>query len=222
MSITYYADVVQGTEQWHDLRRGLVTASIVKDLVTPSTFKVADNETVRGLLRLLVAERVTGWTDSTFSNFDMERGVMDEPVARAYYSEHHAPVTEVGFVINDDSGHKIGASPDGLVGDDGGIEIKCPRSKEHLRTILADEVPSQYVGQVQANLLTTGRAWWEYVSFCAGMPLYVKRVFPDPQWLEAMTAALASFEERAAQMTSDYLAAIEGLPTTERPDYIEV
>lgn len=222
MSITYYADVVQGTEQWHDLRRGLVTASIVKDLVTPSTFKIADNETVRGLMRLLVAERVTGWTDPTYSNFDMERGVMDEPVARAYYSENHAHVTEVGFVTNDVGGHTVGCSPDGLVEDDGGIEIKCPRSKEQLRTILADEVPAQYMPQVQFNLLTTGRSWWDYVSFCAGMPLYRKRVEPDPQWFEAITAAVTAFEERAAQMTSDYLAAIVGLPTTERPDYIEV
>jgi predicted phage-related endonuclease len=102
------------------------------------------------------------------------------------------------------------------VGDDGLIEIKCPRAKSHLSTIVADEVPAYYMGQLQAGLLVSGRKWIDYVSFCAGMPMFVKRVLPDENWHAAIVEAVAAFEKAAEQMASDYLTAAVGLPTTER------
>lgn len=222
MNLHVYAEIEQGTEAWDDVRRGIVTASVVADLITPATMKTANNETVRKLTHLLVAQRITGWTDPTWSGMDMERGHLDEPLARDAYRRNYAPVETVGFVIRDDWGFPIGASPDGLVGNDGGIEVKCPRSKEHLRTVLADAVPSQYIGQIQCTLLVTGRSWWDYVSFCAGMKLWTKRVFPDPEWHEAIVEAVRVFEQNAADMADRYYAATESLPMTERPDYIEV
>jgi hypothetical protein len=271
MSLQILPDLVQSTDEWHDQRRGMVTASVVGRLVTygppdavavacptcearpnnpcvnkarkeptaiksiheartahaagrPPVFEVADNETSRGLTATLIAERITGWTDPTYMNDDMWRGVLHEPIARERYAAHNrVTVEEVGFLIRDDWGFQIGASPDGLIGDDGGLEIKCPRAKTHIRTILADEVPAYYMAQVQACLLVSGRKWWDFVSFCGGLPMWTKRVYPDTDWQEAIVAAVAAFERTAEQMMAAYLERVQGLPATERVlDDIEI
>ena len=180
---------------------------------------LANNDTSRALTMLLAAERITGWSDPVFVNNDMARGTFDEPIARDVYAEHYAPVAEVGFMVRDDWGFPIGYSPDGLVGDDGLIEIKSRRQKKHLQTILRDEVPAENMAQLQAGLLVSERAWIDYVSFCGGMPLYVKRVYPDPQWLEAILAAVRRFEDAAAEIVATYHQAVIGRPTTERTLY---
>jgi len=216
MSLHEFNAIEQGSEAWHDQRRGMVTASVVSKLVTP-TLKVAENETSRGLVATLVAERITGYTEPSFMNDDMMRGVLHEPIARDKYAEHNSvTVDETGFLVRIDlAGHELGASPDGLVGDDGGIEVKCPRAKTHISTIVADKVPGQYMAQIQTCLLVSGRDWWDFVSFCAGLPLFIKRVHPDPAWAEAIVSALLAFEESAADLAANYRAAAAGLPATE-------
>ena len=265
MTLQIMPDLVQGTDEWHDQRRGIVTASVVGRLVTygppeaqsvacptcearpenpcisrsrkeptaikslhpartehaagrPPVFEVADNETSRGLTATLIAERITGWTEDTPMNSDMWRGVEAEPYARDAYSAAYAKAREVGFMLRTENTWQLGYSPDGLVGDDGLIEIKAPRAKTHLRTILADEVPAYYMPQLQAGLLVSGRAWCDYVSYVGGMPLYVKRVWPDEQWFEAITAACIAFEATAAQTVADYQERVAGLPMTQRID----
>ncbi|WP_402465706.1 lambda exonuclease family protein [Isoptericola aurantiacus] len=220
MSLYTFPDVIQGTDEWHDLRRGIVTASTVGKLVTTSTLKVARNETSRGLVTSLVAERITGHTEPSPMTDDMWRGVEHEPHARVAYAKHTgADVAEMGFMAREEDGWRLGYSPDGLPGDDGLIEIKCPRQKGHLHTILEDAVPPQYMAQVQAGLFVSGRAWCDYVSFCAGMPLFIKRVHPDEQWHQAIQSAVEAFEQAAADMTSNYTRAVEGMPATERIDF---
>jgi hypothetical protein len=209
-------DLIQGTDEWHDQRRGLVTASVVGQLVTPGTVKVAKNDNSRALTALLVAERITGYTDPTYMNDDMLRGVEDEPRAVEKYSEHYAPVTTIGMMIRDDWGFRIGYSPDGLVGEDGLVEVKSRRQKKHLTTILADEVPAENMGQLQCGLLVSGREWIDYISYCGGMPLYVKRTYPDQRWFDAIVDAVAQLEETAVHMVAAYHESIEGLPQTER------
>ncbi len=216
--LTQYPDIEQGSESWHDQRRGLVTASVVGRLLTP-TLKVASNETARGLIATLVAERITGWSEDTAMTSDMWRGVESEPIARDLYSSHVSEATEVGFMRLDGDGWSLGYSPDGLVGDDGLIEIKAPRAKTHLNTILTDQVPAYYMGQCQAGLLVSGRKWIDFVSFVGGMPLYVRRVFPDPEWAAAITAACLAFEETAVQMVTDYRQRVAAMPKTERLDF---
>jgi predicted phage-related endonuclease len=146
----------------------------------------------------------------------MWRGVLHEPIARGYYAEHHNPVREYGFMVRQFDGYEIGLSPDGLVSDDGLIEIKCPRAKEHVRTILADAVPSHYMAQLQTALLVSGRAWVDYVSFHAGLPLYVKRVHRDLTWHNAIRATAEAFERNAERIVADWRAATRNLPATER------
>lgn len=263
--LTTFPEIEQGTEEWFDQRRGIVTASVVGKLIAvgppaaisvacptcnarpanpcmsaarkeptpikslhesrqiaaatrPPVYEVADNETSRGLTATLIAERIAGWTEDTAMTPDMWRGVEHEPYARDVYAEHYAPVEVVGFMLREEATWRLGYSPDGLVGDDGLIEIKCPRAKTHLRTILADEVPAHYMPQLQAGLLVSGRKWIDFVSFVAGMPLYRKRVTADPVWFDAITAACVSFERTAAQTVADYRKRVDGLPQTVRID----
>jgi hypothetical protein len=216
MTLTVMPDLIQGTDEWHDQRRGMVTASVVDQLITTKTIQPANNDHSRSLVAQLVAERITGWTDPTYLGDDMLRGIEDEPRAIDVYSEHYAPVTTAGFMVRDDWGFRIGYSPDGLVGADGLVEVKSRRPKKHLQTIIADEVPAENMAQLQCGLLVSGRQWIDYVSFCGGMPLYVKRTFPDPRWHDAIVAAARALEETAAAIVEKYQAVTAGLPSTER------
>jgi len=219
MTLTTYTELTQGTDEWLAARCGIVTASVVGQLITPKTVKPAANDYSRALAVTLTAERITGHVEPIHENSDMLRGTLDEPFARDKYAEHFAPVDELGFMVRDDWGFRIGYSPDGLVGDGGLIEIKSRRQKKHLQTILADEVPLENMAQCQAGLLVSGREWLDYVSFCSGMPLYVKRVEPDPKWRAAIIEAVAMFEDQSGEMVRAYHHITKDLPATERIDH---
>lgn len=186
----------------------------------PAILTVADNDTSRGLITTLAAERITGHVEDTPMTSDMYRGIEAEPYARDTYAEHErVEVDEVGFIVRDFGKFRLGYSPDGLVGDDGLIEIKAPRAKGHITTALTGEVPAHYMAQLQTGLLVTGRKWIDYISFHGGMALYVLRVLPDPAWHAAIKAAAETTEAAIADITTRYEAATAGLPMTERlPD----
>lgn len=220
MSLRIFEDLEQGSEEWLQARAGIVTASVIGQLITTKTVKPASNETSRSLTAHLVAERITGYVEPTFTSADMERGNLSEPFARDIYAEHFAPVHEVGFMVREwGDGIRLGYSPDGLVNDDGLIEIKAPRQKAHLATILADEVPPQYMAQCQTGLYVSGREWIDYVSYCGGMPLYATTVEPDQKWQDAIKEAVEQFEESAALMIDGYATATKDAPQTERIDF---
>ena len=222
MTLHVYEDMEQRSPEWYAARAGIVTASVVGKLITP-TLKVADNDTSRGVIASLVAERITGVVEPTFTTDDMWRGILHEPYARDIYSGHYQQAVECGFMKLEGDGWTVGYSPDGLVADEGLIEIKCPKAKGHVNTILADAVPSYYMAQCQAALFVSGRKWLDYVSFHAGLPLFVKRVHPDPDWFEAIVLAASKFEKTAAEMVAAYENATRNLPATERiPDYSDI
>lgn len=216
MTLHELPDLVQGSDEWFDQRRGMVTASVVGQLITAKTLQPASNDTSRGLTALLTAERITGHTDPTYTSDDMFRGKLDEPNAVNAYAEHFAPVTTVGFMVRDDWGFSIGYSPDGLVGDVGQVEVKSRRQKVQLVTVLNGEVPTANMAQLQCGLLVSGRSWCDYISYSGGMHLWTKRVYPDPKWFDAIIAAVEQFETSAAEMITTYNARTEGLPLTER------
>ena len=215
MTLRILPYLVQGTQEWHDQRRGMVTASVVGQLVTP-TLKVAANDYSRALTATLVAERLTGVTEPTYLNADMMRGVESEPYARETYSLTYTPAIECGFMVLERDGWQLGFSPDGLVGEVGLIEVKAPRAKGHLQTILSNKVPERHMAQIQAGLLVSGREWLDFISFHGGMPMWVQRVLPDERWFEAIIAAVEAFEVTAFEMAADYALATEGLAMTER------
>jgi hypothetical protein len=216
VTLTIHDDLIQGSQEWLEQRRGIVTASVVGQLVTPSTIKPANNDKSRALVAQLVAERITGVVDPVFVNDDMLRGHEEEPRARDLYSEVYAPARESGFMLREEDGWKLGYSPDGLVGDDGLIEVKAPRAKRHLTTVLSGQVPSDHMAQIQAGLLVSGRQWLDFISFHGGMPMWVKRVHPDQRWFDAITEAVKQFEATAAEMVADYEALTAHLHPTER------
>lgn len=218
MTLTIYNKLEQGTPEWHDARRGIITASTVGRFITPKTIKVAANADTRAMTYQLVAERINGWTEDTYVSRDMEEGHYIEPIARGLYSEHYAPVEECGFMVRDDWGYQVGYSPDGLVGETGLIEIKRHVAKLHLQIILAGEVPAEHMAQIQCGLLVSGREWCDYISFSGGMPLWIKRVHPDPVWRAAILEAVEAFEGNAEEMISLYTRAVHGLPPTDRTD----
>lgn len=219
MTLHVYENLEQGSAEWLEARAGLLTASVIGQLITTKTVLPAQNETARSLTAQLIAERITGHVEPMFTSDDMLRGTLDEPYARNTYAEHYTPVQEVGFMVREIDGYKIGYSPDGLVLDIGTIEIKSRRQKKHLATILADQVPTENMAQIQCGLLVSGRAWCDYISWCGGMPMWTKRVHPDQRWFDAITAAVELFEENAARMTAHYHTAVEGMPATERIDH---
>lgn len=221
MTLHEYKDLEQGTDEWLEARRGIVTASVVGQLITAKTLKVADNDTSRGVTASLVAERITGWTDPTYINADMQRGHDIEPIARDWYidrfGDKYGAVTELGFMVRDDWGFKIGFSPDGLVGDDGIIEIKAPRAKTHLLTHLSGQMPLHHMAQVQAGLLVSDRQWCDFISYYGGLSPFVTRVLRDEKWGAVIVEAVQQFEAKAAEMQADYERVTADLPKTERP-----
>jgi hypothetical protein len=222
MALHEMPDLEQGSPEWLEQRRGMVTASVVGQLLT-ATGRPASNDTSRRLTLSLVAERITGYVEPVFVNDDMLRGQLDEPIARDLYADHFAeePVTTTGFLVRDDWGFRLGASPDGLVGDHGGLEIKCPRAKGHIATTLAGEMPMYHMAQVQACLLVSGREWWDFLSYCGGLPPFITRVYADAKWAEAIVDAVSAFEQAAEEMVTRYDLATRGMPATERRVPIE-
>lgn len=215
-------NIPQGSPEWHDLRRGVITASNIGKLITPKTIKPASNPESRALTLQLAAERITGWTEDTYTNDDMIRGQLDEPVARAKYAEHYAPVQEVGFMVEDRYGFKLGYSPDGLVGDEGLIEIKSRRPKTQVSTILNGHPPIENMAQLQAALLISGRKWLDYVSYAAGMPMFVKRVHPQDKWFDAIIEAAETAEANIIETIRIYKENTVGLHMTERNLDLEI
>lgn len=222
MSLKVYSTLEQRSDEWYAARCGLITASVAGKLITPTTKAPASNQTTRDLAATLAAERVTGYVDPTFANADMWRGIDSERFAVEKYSEHHAEVTTVGFMTEDRWGFMVGYSPDGLVGDDGLIEIKSPRQKGHLSTVLDGGVPTEHLAQIQTGLLVSGRQWCDFISYNGGMHMWVRRVPADPEWQAALVAAAEAFEVTVAEMVTKYLAAVQGLPMTERLDLVVI
>ena len=218
MTTTIHRDLTQGSDEWHAARCGLLTASEMKLIITP-TLKVADNDKSRSHLHELLAQRITRYVEPSYISDDMLRGQMDEVYARQIYAEKFAPIEEVGFVTNDEWGFTLGCSPDALVGTDGMLEIKSRRQKFQIATIIEDAMPDDYAIQVQTELLVTGRKWCDFLSYSGGLPMIPIRVFPDDKIQAAIVEAARAFETKLAEKWAAYDAAVavnKKLVPTER------
>lgn len=209
--ITYHTELTQGSDEWLAARLGILTASEVR-LILTGTGKIANNDKTRAHVWEIAAQRITRYVEPYYVGDEMLRGKTDEILARDLYSQAYAEVDEVGFVTSDALGFTIGYSPDGLVGMDGLIECKSRRQKYQFETIATREVPEEYMLQIQTGLLVSGRAWLDFCSYSGGMPMFVKRVYPDPIMQDAIVKAATAFEASVCNKIEDYFA------TCEAPD----
>lgn len=223
MTINYHRDIIQGSDCWLALRRGILTASEMKLIITP-TLSIAKNDKERAHVYEIAAQRITGYVEPCYIGDDMLRGYDDEIRARTLYSAKYAQVEEVGFITSNRFGFTIGYSPDGLVGDDGLIECKSRRQKYQIQTIVecvpTGTIPSDYMIQIQTGLLVTGREWCDFISYCGGMDMTTIRVLPDERIQSAIVAAATAFEQRVQSVIDTYhtiKASGARLIPTERP-----
>lgn len=199
--------IEQRTEAWHSQRLGRVTASRLADVLAKT--KTGYSASRNNYMTQLVLETITGTRAESYTNAAMEWGVSQEPFARAAYeAETGQMVEEVGFLPHPTIA-LAGASPDGLVGDDGCVEIKCPSSSTALECWLTQSqggnpVDAKYFTQMQWQMRCADRSWCDYVVFDPRMPakaqLFVTRVDRDEEWLataeEEVTKFLAEMQDK--------------------------
>ena len=174
-------DIIQGSDEWFDARRGKVTASRIADVIAKT--KSGWGAGRANYMAELVAERMTGVTAESYVNATMQRGKDLEPQARAAY-EFFTDSEVIGIGI---APHPVldqsAASPDGLVSDDGMVEIKCPNTATHIETLLNGKIPDKYIVQMQWQMACAGRKWCDFVSFDPRMPgnlnIHIQRVERD-------------------------------------------
>ena len=199
--------VIQGTNEWKECRVGKVTASRVADVVAKT--KSGYSASRDNYMAQLVCERLTGKPAESFSNAAMQWGTETEPLARAAYeAKMNVLVDEVGF-IDHPSIVNSGASPDGLVGADGLIEIKCPNTATHIDTLLSQTVPKKYADQIFWQMACTGRDWCDFVSYDPRLPsdlqLFIKRIPRDDKYIQLLEAEVIEFLTETAHKVAQLL-----------------
>lgn len=201
----------QGTDDWLRERAGKVTASRIADLMAMT--KTGPGASRKNYMAQLITERLTGEPTPSFTNAAMEWGTATEPQARdAYRFLTFASVEETGFVTHPHI-PEAGASPDGLVGSDGLIEIKCPNTATHLETLESEKVADKYAKQMQWQMACTGRQWCDFMSFDPRLPepmqSIIIRVDRDDEAIaqieDAVRAFLAELAERVDTLKAKYM-----------------
>jgi putative phage-type endonuclease len=189
--------IEQRTEEWFAARLGKVTASRVADVIAKT--KSGYSTSRDNYMAQLVCERLTGQKGESFTNAAMQHGTDTEPLARsAYEAFADVMVEEVGFIQHPKI-EQAGASPDGLVGLFGMLEIKCPNTATHIDTLLTQSVPTKYITQMQWQMACAQRQWCDFVSFDPRLPqelqLFIKRVEFDPEYVAMLEKEVNSFLE---------------------------
>ena len=188
-------EIIQGSPEWFSVRLGRVTASRVADVVAKT--KTGWGASRANYMAELIAERLTGEVAPSFSSAAMQWGTEMEPMARAAYEfRTDATVETIGFVSHP-SILMSGASPDGLVGSDGLVEIKCPNTATHIDTLMGDTIDGKYQTQMQWQMACTGRQWCDFVSFDPRMPesmrLFIQRVKRDDARIAELENSVCDF-----------------------------
>lgn len=185
----------QRTEDWFAARLGKVTASRVADVIAKT--KTGYSASRENYMAQLVVERLTNTQAESFTNAAMQWGTDQEPFARAAYEVAQNVMVEETGLVDHPTIAMAGASPDGLIGEDGLVEIKCPNTATHIDTLLTQTVPAKYITQMQFQMACTGRQWCDFVSFDPRMPakaqLFVKRVMRDEAFIKEIETEIKKF-----------------------------
>lgn len=188
-------EIFQGSDEWKALRCGKVTASRVADVIAKT--KSGWGASRFNYAAELIAERLTGVAAEGFTNAAMQWGTDQEPSARmAYEFMQDVTVEKIAFVAHP-SIADAGASPDGLVGESGLVEIKCPNTATHIDTLIKQEIPAKYITQMMWQMACTGRKWCDFVSYDPRLPesmqLFVKRIERDDKLIAELESEVAIF-----------------------------
>ena len=183
----------QGSVDWMIARAGIPTASEFDNLLTPE-LKIRTGQMPQSYLNKKLAEAWQGGPMASLNTFDMEQGRILEAEAIPFYElEFNETVQRVGLCTTDDG--RVGCSPDGLIGDDGGIEIKCPAIQTHIGYLRNGELPKEYAPQVHGSLYVTGRKWWKFLAYRRHMPPLVLTIARDDAVMKTIHQALSEFLE---------------------------
>lgn len=206
--------MIQGTQEWLQARCGRFTASRMADLTART--KSGQSASRKNYLAELLIERLTNTPTESFTSAAMQWGTDNEPEARRLYElSHFVTVDEVGFIV-----HPVyeyaGASPDGLVGDDGAIEIKCPNTATHVETLRSGTIPDKYYKQIQWVLDCTRREWCDFVSYDPRMKdsrlvMFVRSVPRDDDTIEMLRREVEAAEQELRQLVIDVTAIAEAV-----------
>lgn len=187
----------QGSPEWLASRLGRPSASNFGRLITGSG---KPSSSAESYINEMIAERLTGRSKPFYTNEHMERGNALEPEAReAYEFITDFEVVETGFILHDSE--EFGCSPDGLVAEQGGLELKCPSDSVHVSYLRAGKIPSKYYQQVQGCLWITGREWWDFMSYHPEMPHLLVRAHRNEKYIEAMAEQVEAAVETIVKET---------------------
>lgn len=191
-------EIKQGSAEWLALRAGKVTASRIADVMMAKTTAGYKN-----YMADLIVERLTGSKTESFTTSAMQWGVDNEPLARAEYEVKTGGFVDQVTFVEHPSIEMFGCSPDGLIGEDGLVEIKCPNTATHIDYVMADKPPAKYVPQMQCQLAVTGRKWCDFVSFDPRLPdglqLFIVRLERDDEYIEKMEKEVKKFLDEVNQ-----------------------
>lgn len=182
-------DCEQGSKEWHDARIGIPTASRFNNIITAKTMKLSKQ--AEGYMYELAAEWLIGEPCDNSGSAFMDRGINQEKEAVRFYEfQKDVEARKVGLCLRDDG--LVGCSPDRLIGDNGGLEIKCPAAKTHIMYLL-DSVGDDYKTQVQGSLYVCEREWWDVMSYNPVMPPAIERHYRDDEFIAKFTPLLEDF-----------------------------
>lgn len=178
----------QGTPEWFQCRLGIPTASEFHSVLAKG-----EGKTRRTYMYKLVGERLTNEVQDTFTTVHTERGKIMEAEAREMYSFDVADMKAIGFIRRTMTWGAVGCSPDAIIGEDGLLEVKTKLPHLQLEAFLADRLPPEHVAQCQGALWVSGRKWLDFISYWPGLPLFVKRVYPDLEYFARLDVGLRDF-----------------------------
>lgn len=206
MTVTYHWDIIQYTPEWDAVKCGVLSASKIDTILTPTKLEFAENGGCRELVDSIACQRLTKKRHPEFISYDMRRGLIEEQSARDLYSENYAWAKQCGFITNDKWGFTLGASPDGVVDDKGtgGIEVKSRLPKIQFGVIRGAKVPNEFRLQIQATLMITERPWWDFISYAGDMNMITMRVEPNQKIQNAILDAATLFERLVEAAMEEY------------------
>lgn len=183
-------DCIQGTEEWHKIRLGMPTSSNFDKIITP---KGVSSKSAKKYMYKVAGEFITGIPEETYQSAAMLRGKEIESEARNFYEMvKDTEIEEIGFVFGDPV-YEYGCSPDGFIGEDGMIEIKCPIISTHVGYLVDNKLPTDYFQQTQGQLFVTGRKWVDFISYYPGLKPLIIRVERDDDFIAKLEREIVSF-----------------------------